>query len=91
MRFLKESIGRYRGLPKEIYILFFARVINNVGAFVHPLLTLMMTDRIGLSETKTGFYMMMLALIEVWPRMSCYSKSALLAKLASCLETDCGP
>lgn len=69
MKFLKESIGRYRGLPREIYILFIARVVNHIGAFVYPLLTLMMTDRIGLSETETGFYMMLLAFVQI-PAMS---------------------
>lgn len=69
MKFLKESFGRYRGLPREIYILFVARVVNHIGAFVYPLLTLMMTDRIGLSETETGFYMMLLALVQI-PAMS---------------------
>ena len=46
--------GRYRGLPKEIYILFFARVINSLGAFVYPLLTLILTVKLGMTESEAG-------------------------------------
>ena len=49
----------YGGLPKSIYILFLARIINSVGSFVFPFLTLYLTSKIGLSEEQVGFYVML--------------------------------
>lgn len=59
-----KLLQRYRGLPKEIYILFMARVINSLGAFVHPLLTLILTDKIGFSEDTAGLCMTILLLTQ---------------------------
>jgi len=57
-------LQRYRGLPREIYILFLARVINSVGAFVYPLLTLILTDKIGFGEDSAGLCMTILTLTQ---------------------------
>lgn len=46
----------YSGLPRGIYILFFVRVINAMGSFVFPLLTLFLTDKLGLSAKEAGFF-----------------------------------
>ncbi len=46
----------YKGLPKEIYVIFFAKVINALGAFVYPLMTLIMTKKIGLTTVEAGFW-----------------------------------
>ncbi len=45
----------YKGLPKEIYILFFGRIINCIGSFIYPLLSLILTQKIGLSIAEAGF------------------------------------
>ena len=60
----RTSLKGYRGLRREIYVLFFARVINSVGAFVHPLLTLILTDKIGLTSGEAGQFMSLLLLIQ---------------------------
>lgn len=44
----------YRGLPKSIYILFIAQIINRFGDFVVPFLTLYLTQKIGLSAGISG-------------------------------------
>lgn len=62
---IKRALHRYRGLPKEVYVLFFARVINSVGAFVFPLLTLILTDKIGMSKEQAGLCMTIIALSQV--------------------------
>lgn len=51
----------YSGLPKSIYILFVARIINSMGNFVFPLLTMLLTDRIGLSERTAGIFVTIVA------------------------------
>lgn len=48
---LKETYG---GLPKEIYVLFIARIITRMGDFVKPFLVLFLTIKMGFSERDTG-------------------------------------
>lgn len=45
----------YKGLPKEVYVLFFARLMNALGAFVWPMLTLLLTKKLGYSSGYAGF------------------------------------
>ncbi len=52
---IKDLLSPYRGLPKEIYVIFASRIVNAMGCFVMPLMTIIMTDRIGLSKEATGF------------------------------------
>ena len=44
-------LTQYRGLRKEVYILFFGRVVTNLGAMVWPLLTLILTQKLGMSAS----------------------------------------
>lgn len=60
MNKIKAIFLSYRGLPKEIYILFLARIINSIGSFVSPLLSLILTQKIGLSKTEAGVYITVL-------------------------------
>lgn len=50
-------------MPKEIYIIFISRIVNAMGCFVMPLMTIIMTDRIGLSMEATGFYLSLNSMI----------------------------
>lgn len=47
-------VQSYMGLPKEIYILFISKIINSLGRFIGPLLTLILTKKIGMSSTQAG-------------------------------------
>jgi len=55
----QKTMNQYKGLPREIYIIFISRMVNAMGAFVWPLMTLLLTKKIGLSEAETGFYIML--------------------------------
>ncbi|MFW5769614.1 MAG: MFS transporter, partial [Spirochaetota bacterium] len=44
----------YGGLPRSVYVLFVARIINRLGDFVRFFLTLYMTRVLGMTETSTG-------------------------------------
>ena len=46
----------YKGLPKGIYALFFARIVDNAGNFIMPLITLILTQKICLTKSQTGIY-----------------------------------
>lgn len=56
---MKKVFSVYAGLPSSIYILFAARVINSMGSFVFPFLTLFLTKKMGMSEGEVGFFVMM--------------------------------
>lgn len=56
----------YKGLPREVYILFTANVINRFGDFVSPLLALYLTQKLGLDATKSSM-IVTLALLSRMP------------------------
>lgn len=51
---IKKHFLVYKGLPKDIYLLFISVVINKMGCFITPLLTLILTVKIGLPKTEVG-------------------------------------
>lgn len=52
----KSLLGTYSGLPKEIYVLFIARVINCIGNFVYPFMTFFLKDRLNMSPKQIGVF-----------------------------------
>lgn len=64
---LYSLIAQYKGLKKEVYIIFVSRIINALGCFVGPLMTLILTNKIGLSSEKAGFYIGLSGLIYIFP------------------------
>jgi MFS family permease len=60
---IKNLLSPYMGLPREIYIIFASRIVNAMGCFVMPLLTIIMTDKIGLSMEATGFFLSLNSLV----------------------------
>lgn len=45
-----QLISQYRGLKKEIYILFIGKLVTAMGSFVWPMLTFFLTTKLGLSD-----------------------------------------
>lgn len=66
---LKALLNPYKGLPREIYIVFVSRVINALGCFVMPLLTLIMTGKIGLTSEEAGMIISLSGLLFMFPSM----------------------
>jgi MFS family permease len=54
MMILSNCFKPYKGLPKSIYVLFFASIVNNMGNFVGPFLTMFLTYRVGVSIGLVG-------------------------------------
>lgn len=65
MTLFRKIISPYRGLPKEIYILFISRIINSMGTFVFPLLSLILTQKIGFTKVQAGSFVTLLAVCQV--------------------------
>lgn len=62
-KIIHKMIKPYKGLPKEIYIIFISRIVNSLGSFVYPLLTLILTQKIGISANKAGIFMTSISLL----------------------------
>ena len=61
----QQLLTPYKGLPKEIYIIFVARVMNSLGGFVNPLLVLILTQKVGLDTGIAGTYITFISFIAV--------------------------
>lgn len=47
--------SQYKGLSRSAYVIFFARVITNMGAFIWPLLTLILSRKMGYSASTIAY------------------------------------
>ena len=47
---MNKLFSQYAGLKKEIYILFFGKLVTAMGSFVWPMLTFFLTTKLGLSD-----------------------------------------
>ena len=59
---MKQLITQYGGLKREIYILFFGRLVTAMGSFVWPMLTFFLTTKLDLSD---GTATLMIATVSV--------------------------
>ena len=51
-----NNLKSYFNLPRNIYILFFSRIINCIGSFVFPLLAILLTKKLGFSNEAAGTF-----------------------------------
>lgn len=59
---IKGMLALYKGLPRSVYVLFFATIMNGVGIFVYPFLVLLLTQHLGYSDAWAGAFMSVAAL-----------------------------
>ena len=62
---VKLRFNDYFELPKDIWILFFVRIISAMGNFVYPFLTFFLTKKIGLSASQAGNYFIASAILSM--------------------------
>ena len=55
----------YFGLPRSVYVIFFSRVVNSMGNFVFPFMTLLLTIKMGMGEQQAGFYLLLASCVRV--------------------------
>ena len=51
-----KLINQYRGLRREIYILVFGRIVTNLGSMIWPVMTMILSQKIGLSAAEISYY-----------------------------------
>lgn len=65
----KQKISRlfdgYRGLPKGIYAIFTASIVNSMGNFVYPFLAIFLTENLGYSNAQAGDFVLFASAISV--------------------------
>lgn len=61
----RKLTQNYKNLGSNIYILFIIRIISNMGAFVYPLLFLILTQKIHLSKAQSGLFILILSISTV--------------------------
>ena len=49
MKGIAGLLTQYRGLRKEIYILFFGRIVTSLGSMVYPMLTMILSQKLGMN------------------------------------------
>ena len=47
---MKNIITQYSGLKREIYVLFVGQIVTAMGSFVWPMLTFLLTTKLGFSD-----------------------------------------
>ena len=58
---IRRLLDTYRGLNRSIYFLCLAQVVNSIGHFVHPFLTMFLTRKVGMDPVEAGTYVMLSA------------------------------
>ena len=53
-----KYIRQYMGMRKELYVLFWGRVVTNMGALIWPMMTLILKNKLGYSATKIAAILM---------------------------------
>jgi len=61
MKLFKE----YRGLRRELYILFIGRIMTNLGAMIWPMFTLILSRKLGMNAGTIALYMMVYSIASV--------------------------
>lgn len=62
---MNNLLSTYKGLPREIYILFLGKIVNAMGAFVQPLMSLILTQKLGMSAGEAGELVTFMAVCQV--------------------------
>ncbi len=55
--------AQYRGLTRSAYVLFIARLINAMGSFIWPMLTMIMSIKLGYSESEIALIFLAIAVL----------------------------
>lgn len=49
-------LNQYRGLRREIYVLFFGRIVTNLGSMIWPVMTMILSRKLGFSAAEISYF-----------------------------------
>ena len=58
-----KLLDQYRGLRREIYVLFFGRIVTNLGSMIWPVMTMILSQKLGMSATEISYFFVISSLI----------------------------
>ena len=58
-------LNQYRGLKREVYVLFYGRVMTSMGGLVWPLMTLILSNKMGMSATQIANLLLVMSIIQL--------------------------
>ncbi len=61
----KILFSEYRGLRKELYILFIGRVMTNMGSMIWPILTLILNQKLNLDATSIALALTLFTIVAI--------------------------
>ena len=57
MKKLFGLFSQYKGLRREVYVLFFGRIVTNLGSMVYPMLTMILSQKLGFDAASISILM----------------------------------
>ena len=64
MNRLEKFIGQYRNLSREIYVLFWGRIVTSMGSLIWPLMTLILKNKLGFDATTIALITMVMGILQ---------------------------
>lgn len=61
---LLRFFDMYRGLRHEMYILFYGRIVTNMGSLIWPMLTLILTVKMGMSAAQAAMFSLIAGIVQ---------------------------
>ncbi len=58
-----KLIEQYRGLRREIYVLFFGRIVTNLGSMIWPVMTMILSQKLSFTATEISYFFVLFSLI----------------------------
>ncbi|MBQ2061119.1 MAG: MFS transporter [Oscillospiraceae bacterium] len=58
-----KLLNQYRGLQREIYILAFGRTVTNLGSMIWPVMTMILSRKLGFSASEISYFFVASSLI----------------------------
>ena len=59
-----SMFGQYRGLRRELYVLFWGKAATNMGAMIWPMLTLILSNKLGMEAKEIAAVTISLGVIQ---------------------------
>ena len=60
-----KIIDQYKGLKKEIYVLFICKLIDNAGSMIGPMFTLILSNKMGMSGKDIALYLSIFTILSM--------------------------
>lgn len=60
-----QLLSEYRGLRKEMYVLFFGRIVTVMGSLIWPMLTLILSSKLHMSASEIASLMLLMTIIQL--------------------------